>query len=343
MDLASDSTRLCAKSCFRKRLRNGSGKPSDVGSEETADFVLVFNMGGTMRVFRTIRAPGGSSVFNIKVNEHWIRARVQDSDEGDGECVPFDVILPLDGAFRQREVPIGMVAWGPYKDLSLSQYFHQPGTDFTVYNMSGKLNLDATGLVLRRSQLKASFIFKDTFHPCLDTYVNFFGYMSNIYHLNGNVQYQDDMRIVFFKGFRSTRDIVSTLNLVLRENLCEDIDINVNMIVSSCNIGMYVDISEHSILYKLFHRRYGEKVRFLCRSEQHSNVVIFNVVDIPGFFQDIPHSWSGNCKSFSCTMTRKGILGIRVSFLSRLRWTMDCEELCFRAMESVKEAVLDCV
>jgi hypothetical protein len=305
---------------------------------KNAQYVLVFNMGGSMRIYRRVWARDDATAFRIELGCQKMQARVQGLEDKDGYTVGLD--MDMTGGFGNGDIPQALVAWGPFHDFMTSQFFHQEESSFRVHNMSGKMDLRD---FISSTTVKTKDIFRPEYMACLDVYVNCFGRMSNLYHLSGNLQHQDGMPSVHFRGFRSTKEVVATLQSSLLEELCSEPSITVNMIGANCHIGRYVDTSEMGIVQRLFKKKWPDRIRFMCRTEQHYNVIIFSVQDMPGMFPDLPRRWVDNCSTFNCTLTRRGILCVRVSFKSRLRWTLECEENAFLAMERVKACVKECV
>lgn len=303
-----------------------------------AVFVLVFNMGGSMRVFRHVTAPRTRQVFAVHIHHFVLERKIYDLEELDPNIPVHRVEFGLDGVFFYNVMPQDMVVWGPFENLESSMFYFEPRSDFVVYNMSGKLKLDVS--------LKSLDVFKAKYHGCVQTRPSMFGSMCYLYHLHGNVHHQNRSNVVFFKGFKRTGEVEDLMREVLDDYVWDrrrEGGMEMNMFATSCNLGVYVDISEFStvryMIDKLFHRQ----VVFVNRHDQDMNLVTFNIKDVQGFFPLVDPRWTGACHCLNCTITRKGVLVVRISWTSSMAWSRYMEGVTFNALGVLQRKILECV
>ncbi|EKX37829.1 hypothetical protein GUITHDRAFT_144665 [Guillardia theta CCMP2712] len=147
-----------------------------------AVFVFVFNMSGTMRVFR-IHIHG--IVIEKKLHE------LDREDIGPGILV-HDVEFILDGFYFYTAKPEHVIIWGPFHSLEEALFYYEEQRGFTVHNMSVKVVLD--------EGYSSRALFRDNYHACLQNGGGIFENTSHVYHIMGNLLHHERSDSVFFKG-----------------------------------------------------------------------------------------------------------------------------------------------
>ena len=330
------------RGCFRKRVRSNivNCRQVDVVRDwnRAAVFVFVFNMSGTMRVFRHVNAPATRQRFRISINGTVIEKKLHELDsENVRPGIPVhEVDFSLDGVFFYNASPEDVIIWGPFYNLDNTMFYFERKRGLTVHNMSGRVVLDG-GYETRA-------LFKDKYLPCLQRGNSIFENVVHIYHISGNLQHHERSDSVFFKGFRLTKDVSSLVHEMAEPRITQSgFDVRMNMFVASCNLGVYVDMSEINTMTFMMNKLYGIHVHFMQRHEQNMNVVIFNVNDVPGFLPMIDPRWTYGCTCMNCTVTRKGVMVVRLSWCPLVNWTECFETMTIKALDMMMMRVLECV
>jgi len=285
-----------------------------------------------------VNAPATRQRFRIHINDIVVEKKLHELRHEDlRPGIPVhEVDLSLDGVFFYNTRPNDVIIWGPFYSLEDTMFYFEKQRGFTVHNMSGRVMLDG-GYGTRT-------LFQDRFHCCLQKGHGMFENANHVYHITGNLQHHDRSDSVFFKGFRLTSDVRSLLEEMAEPRIVQaGFSMRMNMFVASCNLGVYVDMSEFNTMMFMMNKLYGIQVCFMTRCEQNMNVVIFNVNDVPGFLPMIDPRWSYGCTCMNCTVTRKGVMVVRLSWCPLVNWCEDFEDITMRALDMMRMRVLECV
>lgn len=225
--------------------------------------------------------------------------------------------------------------FGPYSSVRESLCYFEDKKPFEINNISAKVLLNKTS--------QSQPVFKEKYRSCTRVKNNFFGSISHIYHVLGNMHYQNISSLICLKGFKRTEDMKWMIREVVNPDITQDTKITINMLSVNCALGVHVDISDDCMLRRMALHHYGGTVSFKTRHDDCCNIVHFSIDNIPLFFAGFNTAWSGHCTSFSCSVTKNGIMTVRISWSERLEWEERYERITMEALDFLAARILDLV
>lgn len=182
-------------------------------------------------------------------------------------------------------------------DCELYKFY--PEKDVEVFNICGKI-------VATRAGGCESF-FRPEVLPCL---INRDRQVVSFSHLYGNFRHKRMRNIVIFKGFRCFNNFNMIMCSVLREEVVESSEIQLDMLSMCCNLGRYLGVAQDCYLQKRLELIYGDSISFLPRTDEQNNCLLFKIHDL----QRMTGRFS-SCNKVNCCISRKG------NFIARINWS----------------------
>lgn len=215
---------------------------------------------------------------------------------------------------------------GPYESSHhrIPCYSFDPENPFRVYNICGKITL--------HQKMSPHRLYNPELHPCISYRWNtFFGVISCLYHMHGNLHHQPNSSMVVFKGFRSH----STLQQVMSEVFQDSVQASkyLDMLSATCSFGKHVDVGWNNYFETASKTQLG--FHFKARTEEQLSTLNFEIRR-----NDLSPLPLQRGELLTCNLTRKGIFIVRYSSSLRREWNDALEDRIMDILEEVRQLVL---
>jgi hypothetical protein len=141
-----------------------------------------------------------------------------------------------------------------------------------------------------------------------------FGKNRCVFTTVGNLMFLQNDTELYFKGVRCVQALQRVLENITASNV---VCMQVSMLVMTLSLGCNLDVRCHGTLHQKLKYTFGPAIKFLFRSEEQSNAVLFSVQDWRQIFKAAgnDYTWKHDLvPSTTISFTQNGSCTLRMTF-----------------------------